>query len=98
MPNAPRSARPRSTSSGMEASRSICALSMCASAYSATRATKRSASATLLADAAAAEPLGFGHALRRRGRPRIDQVQPQPAEEQLLAEARLAPLGLPRGF
>ena len=31
-------------------------------------------------------------------RPRVDQVQPEPAEEQFLAEARLAPLGLAGGL
>jgi hypothetical protein len=42
----------------------------------------------------AQELLEPGGAVRRLRRPRVDQVQPQPAEEQFLAEARLAPLGL----
>ncbi len=44
------------------------------------------------------ERLATIHRLRRAAGVRMDQVQPQSAEEQFLAEAGLAPLRLPRLF
>src|SRR5262249_20219504 len=44
------------------------------------------------------ERLAPGHLLRVRLRPRVDEVQPEPPEEEFPPEARLLPFGLPGGL
>ena len=80
MPNAPSSFRPRITSSGICASRSITAASISDSQNSRNVAEERLAALSILSRAAGV---------------RMDEVQPQSAEEQFLAEAGLAAIRPP---